>query len=190
MAEQTLPQPAKKWAREYETIYILRPNVDADEAGKVSDRVQDVMNRLGAKITKVDTWGKRKLAYPIKRFGRGIFVYVRYVAMNDVVAELERNLGILEPVIRFQTIVNRDFVELDDVKADAEETKFERIEVTAEEDDVEPTTAERLGMLERAPRARAESFDDEMDGSGDEMGASGDEMDADETTGDEENEDG
>ena len=183
MAEQTLSHAAKKWAREYETIYILRPNVDAEEAGKVSDRVQDVMNRLGAKITKVDTWGKRKLAYPIKRFGRGVFVYVRYVAMNDVVAELERNLGILEPVIRFQTIVNRDFVELDEVKADEEETKFERIEVTADEDDVEPTTAERLGMLERAPRARMESTDDEAD---DEPS---DEMDADETS-DEENEDG
>ena len=160
MAEQTLSHPAKKWAREYETIYILRPNVDSDEAAKVSDRVQDVMTRLGAKLTKVDTWGKRKLAYPIKRFGRGVFVYVRYVGMNDVVAELERNLRILEPVIRFQTIVNRDFVELGDVATDAEETKFERIEVAADADDIEPTTAERLGMLERAPRHRPEVVDD------------------------------
>jgi small subunit ribosomal protein S6 len=174
MAEQTLAQPAKKWAREYETIYILRPNVDTDEATKVSDRVQDVMTRLGAKITKVDTWGKRKLAYPIKRFGRGVFVYVRYVAMNDVVAELERNLGILEPVIRFQTIVNRDFVELADVAADAEETKFEKIEVAADEDDIEPTTAERLGMLERAPRQRMERMDEDLE-SEDDMDTAGDE---------------
>lgn len=186
MAEQTLSHAAKKWAREYETIYILRPNVDADEATKVSDRVQDVMNRLGAKITKVDTWGKRKLAYPIKRFGRGIFVYVRYVAMNDVVAELERNFGILEPVIRFQTIVNRDFVELEEVTSDAEETKFERIEVAAEEDDIEPTTAERLGMLERAPRARAESHDDEGDDNNEDEDA-GDEVAA---SDEQENEDG
>jgi small subunit ribosomal protein S6 len=167
MAEQTLSHAAKKWAREYETIYILRPNVDSDEAAKVADRVQDVMTRLGAKITKVDTWGKRKLAYPIKRFGRGVFVYVRYVGMNDVVAELERNLRILEPVIRFQTIVNRDFVELGDVASDAEETKFERIEVAADEDDIEPTTAERLGMLERAPRMRVEAPEDDMDGEDD-----------------------
>ncbi|MBX3251201.1 MAG: 30S ribosomal protein S6 [Myxococcales bacterium] len=172
MAEQTLSQPAKTWAREYETIYILRPNIDAEEAEKVAQRVQDVMTRLGAKLTKVDTWGKRKLAYPIKRFGRGIFVYVRYVAMNDVVAELERNLGILESVIRFQSILVRDFVELDEVKAEEDEVRFERIEAAPEDDDIEPSTAERLGMLDRSSRRRGPA-DLEAAGEDDEAEAAG-----------------
>jgi len=162
MAEQVMQHAAKRWATEYETIYILRPTVDPDDAEKVAKRVQDVTSRMGAKITKVDTWGKRKLAYPIRKHSRGIFVYVRFVAHNDVVAELERNLRLLEAVMRYQTVKVRGEVDLEAVEVDAEETGFERIEQSEEE--AEPTTAERLGMAEPEPEpaeASEESSDDE-----------------------------
>lgn len=146
MAERTLATPAKQWAAEYETIYILRPNVETEDAAKIASRIEEVMNRLDAKITKVETWGKRKLAYNIAKFTRGIFVYVRFVANNDVVAELERNLRLAEAVIRYQTIRVQGFVELADVEVNAEETAFEEIEQTEEE--AELTTAEKLGMAE------------------------------------------
>ena len=147
-----------RWAREYETIYILRPNVDGDEADKVAERVRDVFEKGGGKITKVDTWGKRKLAYTIKKHTRGIFIHLTFVAPDDLVAELERNLRLAEPVMRFQTIRLRDQVALNDVEIDAEATAFERIEVTDDEED--ETYAERLGM---APRRREEPVDENDD---------------------------
>ena len=152
MAEAVLATPAKKWAREYETIYILRPNVDPDDAAKVAQRVQDVMDRMGGKIIKVDLWGKRKLAYAIDKHTRGIFVYVKFASYGDLVAELERNLRLLDPVIRYQTIVLRDGVDLAAVEVDAEETTFEAIEQT-DDDEAELTTAQRLGMEEVRPRS-------------------------------------
>ncbi len=165
MAERTLEQPAKKWAREYETIYILRPGVETEEATKVSTRVRDVMERMGGKLTKVDTWGKRRLAYTIGKHTRGIFVYVSYVAYGDLVAELERNLRLLESVIRYQTIVVADRVDLEQVTVDTSEIEFAEIEDSDDEDD-EPTTAERLGMEERV-RESAEARSDESDDSDD-----------------------
>ncbi len=143
MAEKTLSTPAKKWAREYETVYILRPDVDPDEAEKVAGRIKDVMETAGGKFTEVDLWGKRRLAYPIKKFTRGIYVYYKFVGNTEIVAEQERNLRLLEPVIRYQTVKLRDFMELGEVSADA--ANFERIEHD-ENEAPELTKAQRLGL--------------------------------------------
>ncbi len=151
MAERTLEQPAKRWARNYETIYILRPNVDSDDVAKVAKRVRDVMDRNGGKLTKVDVWGKRRLAYHIGNYTRGIFVYLGYSAHGDLIAELERNLRLLDPVIRYQTIVFDERIDLDEVEIDASEVEWADIEL-GDDDDDEPTTAERLGMEDRSAK--------------------------------------
>ena len=150
---------SKKWAREYETIYILRPNVETEDADKVAERFAEIVARMGGKITKVDVWGKRKLAYLIKKHSRGIFVYVQFVAHNDVVAELERNLRLLEQVIRYQTIVTGDMIDLEAVEVDAAEVEFAKIEKT--EDDDEPDFAERLGLSSPKPPPAAEAAEGE-----------------------------
>ncbi len=156
MANQATAAEPTQWASQYETIYILRPNVDPDEAEKVANRVKEVMDRLNATIVKVDNWGKRKLAYLIKKHSRGIFIYVNYVAFNDVVAELERTLRLLEPVMRYQTIVLEKMIDPAKVEVDAEETEFAPIEQTEEEPEL--NQAQRLGLapIERpAPPAPA-----------------------------------
>ena len=141
------PAASIRWAREYETIYILRPTVKADEAAKVADRVVDAVVRHGGKITQVDNWGSRKLAYKIAKFSRGVYVYVKYIGFSGLVAEIERNLRLLEPVIRFQTIVVREDVDMDTVEVDAEEIKFLPIEEV--ELEPEPDMATQLGLVER-----------------------------------------
>jgi len=136
----------KKWAREYETIYILKPNVDPEEAAKIAGRIPEVVERLGGKVTKVDNWGKRKLAYPIAKLTRGIFILVKYVGYNDLVAEVERNLRLFDSVIRYQTIVNEGSLDLANVVVDPEEVKFLPIEASTEEEP-ELDAAQRLGLV-------------------------------------------
>jgi small subunit ribosomal protein S6 len=145
-------QRARKWAREYETIYILRPNVDPDEAERIAARIAEVVKRLDGKITKVDNWGKRRLAYTIQKLTRGIFVYVKYVGFGDLVAEIERNLRQFDAIMRFQTVLVREGVNPDSVNVDPEETKFVRIEVTADEDD-QPSLEEQLALAAQAASA-------------------------------------
>lgn len=157
--QQTTQVPQKRAAREYELVYILQPNVDPDEADRVAGRIQEVVTKLGGKITKVDQWGRRKLAYPIKKASRGVFVFVRMLGYNDLVAELERNLRNADAVMRFQTVRKEGVFDLAAVAVDPEETKFARIEAPPAEDEVEPSFEERLGLTAR-PRER----DDEMMG--------------------------
>ncbi len=144
----------QRLAREYELVYILRPSVAPSEARKVADRITDVVEKRGAKLVRVDNWGKRKLAYPIKKLSRGIFVYVKLVGFTDVVAELERNLRNLDEVVRYQTVRLEDVHDLATLEVDPEEVLFRDIETTTEEEE-EPTFEERLGMASRRRAAEA-----------------------------------
>ena len=144
---------AKKLAREYELIYILRPDAGASGGRKVSDRITDVLDKQGARMTRVDQWGRRKLAYPIGSYTRGIFVYVRFVAFPDAVSELERNLRNLDQVVRYQTVRLEGLYDLAELQVDDEEVQFADVEDAGEEDD-EPTFEERLGMRRREPEPR------------------------------------
>jgi small subunit ribosomal protein S6 len=160
--------PATKWAREYETIYILRPDVDNDVAGKVIDRARDVIKRLDGTLTKLDNWGKRKLAYPIQKNTRGIFVYLKYVGFSDLVAELERNLGLLDEVVRFQTVLLQEDVDPASIAVDPDEVQYLHVEEEEEAEDAELERARSLGMAPRAPRETSndQGSDDESDMSG------------------------
>jgi small subunit ribosomal protein S6 len=160
--------PATKWAREYETIYILRPDVDNDVAEKVIDRARDVIKRLDGTLTKLDNWGKRKLAYPIQKNTRGIFVYLKYVGFSDLVAELERNLGLLDEVVRFQTVLLQEDVDPASIAVDPDEVQYLHVEEEEEAEDAELERARSLGMAPRAPRETSDDqgSDDESDMSG------------------------
>jgi small subunit ribosomal protein S6 len=96
--------------REYETIYILRPNVDEQDVEKTIDRIGTVLEANGGHKLRFDEWGMRRLAYEIRDrtmgqyHDRGVFHYCRFLAPPAAVAEIERNLRIIEPVLKFMTV--------------------------------------------------------------------------------------
>ncbi|MBN8614336.1 MAG: 30S ribosomal protein S6 [Deltaproteobacteria bacterium] len=165
MTQVTTPTraPHVQLGREYELVYILNPNVDPDDAEKISNRIQEVVARLGGKITKVDQWGRRRLAYNINKFTRGIFVFVKLAGFSDLVAEIERNLRNADAVIRFQTIKLDGTVEIASVAVNPDEVKFERLAVPTEEEP-EPSLEERLGLVVRPRERTEEEFVDDFDG--------------------------
>lgn len=168
---------AQRLAREYELVYILRPTVAPSDARKVAERITDVVQKRGAKLVRVDNWGKRKLAYPIKKASRGFFVYLKLVGFSDVVAELERNLRNLDEVIRYQTVRLDEVHDIETLEVDPEEVVFRDIETAAEEEEEEPSFEERLGMTSRRrPEAEEEEgMEGEETGEGDEEAAPDDE---------------
>ena len=91
--------------REYETIFILRPDTQNDVISQVNQRIRGVIEQAGGKLLKLDNWGKRKLAYEIKKELKGIYLYWQYLGSSGLVQELERNLRMLDAVVRFYTTV-------------------------------------------------------------------------------------
>jgi len=90
--------------REYETIFILRPDTNQDGIQLVNTRVKHVIEELGGRVIKLDNWGKRKLAYEVKKQLKGIYLYWQYLGTSGVVEEIERNLRMLDSVVRYYTV--------------------------------------------------------------------------------------
>lgn len=151
-------------SKEYETIYVLRSDVDTDSAEKLQSRVAEVVAREAGKLVKVEAWGRRKLAYPVGKQRKGVYVYVKYVGRGGLVAELERNLKLSDVVLKFQTVMLSPDVDVAGVTVDPEEIKLGKLELPPEVEEVE-SRERQLGLVDLGPDApkspRAEMAEDE-----------------------------
>jgi small subunit ribosomal protein S6 len=141
-------------AREYETIYIMKPDVDADMADRVGSRLSEVITRESGRLTKVETWGRRRLSYDIRKHRRGVYVYLKYLGTGRVVSEVERNLRLLDGVIKYQTVLVRNDVEVATIEIGAEDVKFDRVELPPLEEERDESRERQLGLIE--PERRQE----------------------------------
>lgn len=143
-------------AREYETIYIMRPDVDADTAERVGARVAEVVGRESGRLTKVENWGRRRLAYDIAKHRRGVYIYLKYLGTGKVVSEIERNLRLFDGVIKYQTVLVRSDVEVEGMTIADEDVKFERLELPPLEEERDESRERQLGLIEPERRAERE----------------------------------
>jgi small subunit ribosomal protein S6 len=90
--------------REYEIIFIVHPDLDEKALDEVISRVSSWITEDGGEIIKSDIWGMRKLAYPIRKQSEGQYVLMQIKMAPTFGAQLERNMHILESVMRFQLI--------------------------------------------------------------------------------------
>ena len=115
--------------RNYESLYIVHPDVVGDDLTRVVDKFRTILEEQQVDILKLDNWGPKKLAYPIKKVGRGNYIQVLFSAAPEVVAEYERRLRLDEQILRFLTVRLDDVLSLDQT----EEPK--RASVLDEQDD-------------------------------------------------------
>ncbi len=94
--------------RKYETFFIVDPDLSDETNSAVDTKVQSIVTSNGGEVLTYNPWGKRKLAYPIKKHTRGLYVLMEYSGGPDMVAELERNMRIDERVLKFITVKLED----------------------------------------------------------------------------------
>lgn len=94
--------------RLYETIYILNPNTTLEDTRKVGKAVHDAIVAGGGRMSKIEDWGVKKLAYLVKKFSRGHYILYEYAGTGPIVKELERLLKISEWCIKYQTVKTAD----------------------------------------------------------------------------------
>jgi small subunit ribosomal protein S6 len=93
--------------REYEVVFIVHPDLDETATSEIVERVKGWIVEPGGVVNKVDSWGKRKLAYPIRKQTEGQYFLLKTQMAPSFVADLERNLRFTESVIRF-LVTNND----------------------------------------------------------------------------------
>ena len=122
-------------SREYETIYILRPNTPNEGVAEVNTRIRGIIESMGGKILKVDNWGKRRLAYEVAKERKGIYLYWQYLAQPGVVEETERNLRMLDSVIRYLTTKVDENIDIAARPTELDDTSFEKAAQTAADEE-------------------------------------------------------
>lgn len=87
-------------AREYEILYIVRPELDDEQLAEAQKSVDTILSDLGGQVKKTDVWGRRKLAYEVKHLREGHYVLTDFDIEPERVPELEATLRIHETVFR------------------------------------------------------------------------------------------
>jgi small subunit ribosomal protein S6 len=90
--------------RTYEIAFIAAPNTADDDLSKLNSQIEHIVTDRGGKITKVDNWGRRKLAYRIGKFDEGNYTIVYVEGDGQEIAEVERRLRVTDFVIRYLTV--------------------------------------------------------------------------------------
>ena len=147
--------------REYEATLIVQPEISDEGVGTLQERLDGILEGLGAIRLIYDDLGKRRLAYEIQNFQKGRYVMLRFLDDGSNIKGLERALGLEDSIIRFLTVQVSDAVE--DVaarQAEAAEEERLRAEKAAERAAREAEEAERQ-RVEEAERQQAEAAETE-----------------------------
>ena len=88
----------------YETIFIATPGLTAEDESATVSALSQVITDGGGSITVADRMGRRRLAYPIKKFDEGIYVRLLYDSGADVPKELERRIRLSDNILRGLTV--------------------------------------------------------------------------------------
>lgn len=88
----------------YESIYILRPDLTTEQVEQINNRVAEIIASQGGTILETELWGRRQLAYLVKKTNKGFYVFHVVEGGGPLVATLESWLKINEDVLKYQTI--------------------------------------------------------------------------------------
>jgi small subunit ribosomal protein S6 len=97
--------------RRYETILIAHVDLSEDELSSLIARYGAIVKDQKGILVKVERWGKRRLAYMIKKQARGFYILIDFAGESATVNELERNLKINDKILKFMTVLKDDAVD-------------------------------------------------------------------------------
>jgi small subunit ribosomal protein S6 len=90
--------------RRYETLILIHPEQGDAGAKELVGRIRQLAESQGAAISQLQEWGVRELAYPVDRQKRAYHVLLEYRATPAALLEIERNLKLMEPVLRYLSV--------------------------------------------------------------------------------------
>jgi len=93
-------QVEDKRIHDYELIFVVSPEIVDESLEAVVDGVSKFIAGKGGDVSEIERWGKKRLAYPLKRFSEGNYVLVRFKMSPEWSKELETNLKISEDILR------------------------------------------------------------------------------------------
>ncbi|MBE5981057.1 30S ribosomal protein S6 [Lacrimispora sp.] len=85
----------------YELTIVLNAKLEDEERAAAMEKINGYITRFGGAVTGVDEWGKKRLAYEIQKMKEGFYYFIKFDGASNTPNELEENVRIMEPVIRY-----------------------------------------------------------------------------------------
>lgn len=147
--------------RTYEALYIFSPEVAEDDIQTKAAEVESQVTQHGGAIVRSEIWGRRRMAYEVKKFSEGYYVLLRFTANADFVARLDQYFRLNEAVIRFLVVhLDAQTLRLEEEQA---RRKREDIRSSARSDDDDDDDDDAPAGGARRYRGRDGGRDDDDD---------------------------
>ncbi len=91
--------------REFECVYLIRHDVEDHAVDKIVEKYREIVENNGGKVVGLESWGRRKLAYPIAKHRTAHYIHMEFFGTSELVHEVERNMRITEDVVRWLTVL-------------------------------------------------------------------------------------
>jgi small subunit ribosomal protein S6 len=144
--------------RKYETFFIIDPDLTEETYNLAGEKLKGIINANGGAVITYVPWGKKKLAYPVKKRSQGLYILMEFGGGPELVAELERNMRLDERVLKFITVKLEDRFDPD------KEEPREIVTPAAFEEDEEMADRENGEIIdEYEAGAEEELADEEID---------------------------
>jgi small subunit ribosomal protein S6 len=132
--------------KRYETLFIVQIDLPDDELISLIERYSEIVTAYKGTIVKIEKWGKRKLAYEIKKQTNGFYVMIDYAGKSAIIDELERNFKIDDKILKFMTIMKDDNVDLEKIEKEKQEELLIKAQRTAPKADNQEVPSETLDV--------------------------------------------
>ena len=104
--------------RHYETLYLLNPNLAAEEYTEILGKFNGIVEKEAGVVIRVEEWGKRTLAYEVRRFDKGYYVLMDYCGGPGITDEFHRAMRLDDRVFKFHTVKLSDTADPEALKAE------------------------------------------------------------------------
>jgi len=141
-------------SRDYELGFILNPEVNEEQTRAIQERIEQIVTTHGGQVTRVNQWGRRRLAYPIEHHRDGFYVFVDMILTPESVSELDRTLKVSEEVLR-HLIKRRDPKLVQKEREEREEREARAAAQAAAVAAEGEKPAEEVAAVEEAPEEEA-----------------------------------
>ena len=88
----------------YEVSLIIRPELEEEAQQQVIERISQILTAEGGQVDNVDSWGRRRLAYPIDKVNEGFYYFIQGQFSSSVLPELDRTIQLSEDILRHMVI--------------------------------------------------------------------------------------
>lgn len=161
--------------REYEFTFVVQPEISDEGIASISERFEKILSQNGSEKLFYEDWGRRRLAYEIRKFQKGHYRVLHFLSDGAVIPELERSARLDDSILRFLTVqADADVTDIEGRRSEAASLEEERIKRAAEKAQRDAEDAAR----EEAERREASSGDDSSDDDDDDDDSDSDEEDS------------